>query len=415
LKVLASAGVAGVSTLVGVYALASHSSQACTLAALAAVLAPWLCFGLHAGTRRAPAAEPPLEVAVSRIPTELTAVVAKAEPVPAGALALELEVELQTRLKDAEALQAGLKGELGEAQSREEALEAALAGERAGWQELLHDLQVLARQLNRAREAASELLAGRARTVEALDQGLTGVRATAAEVFEHTELVAGSVSFASEVASEAHRQAEEGDRVVSRSADDLDSIGASIKETEHVMAGLVSGAETIGSIVELIQDIAEQTNFLSLNAAIEAARAGEAGRGFAVVADEVRRLAERSRVAAREIAGLIGNIQEQIAKAAIGTRAGQEAARTILEQARSLFAQIKDSVDGVSGLLSDVSAAADNQKSGFEQLQAQLAQLSIDELTPTGEFSDLPATLADAEQALRHLVSPREAVASRQA
>ncbi|MCW8907729.1 MAG: methyl-accepting chemotaxis protein [Sedimenticola sp.] len=108
-------------------------------------------------------------------------------------------------------------------------------------------------------------------------------------------------------------------------ADNLNRMFGRIRETSVSVDGLMQLAGQIGGIVQLIRDIADQTNLLALNAAIEAARAGEQGRGFAVVADEVRNLAERTSNATAEIAGLVGEIQNETRQAKSSMDIGAEA------------------------------------------------------------------------------------------
>ena len=150
-----------------------------------------------------------------------------------------------------------------------------------------------------------------------------------------------------------------------------DSVIQTIKE-------LAVHSKNIGQIVNSINDIAEETNLLSLNASIEAARAGEQGRGFAVVAEEVRKLAEQSGMAAQQIAGLIGSIQEDTGKAVDSMNSGRDAVakgaesveglRQVFEEINVLVVQVSDKINHMSRSVAAVARQAEGITSQMNEI-----------------------------------------------
>ncbi|WP_420472632.1 methyl-accepting chemotaxis protein [Noviherbaspirillum sp. ST9] len=144
--------------------------------------------------------------------------------------------------------------------------------------------------------------------------------------------------------------------------------GGIVDEVVSTMKGINEASHKISEIIGVIDGIAFQTNILALNAAVEAARAGEQGRGFAVVAAEVRSLAQRSAQAAREIKTLIGTSVERV-----------EAGTTLVDQAGSTMQEIVASIRRVTDIMSEISAASNEQSIGVSQVGEAIAQM--DEVT----------------------------------
>ena len=128
----------------------------------------------------------------------------------------------------------------------------------------------------------------------------------------------------------------------------MKAISENMENTARVITGLGKRSQEIGRILEVIEEIADQTNLLALNAAIEAARAGEAGRGFAVVADEVRKLAERSVEAAKEIGEVVRQVQQETTDAVEVARSGASEAKQGIALADKAGAALRNIIESVS-------------------------------------------------------------------
>ena len=158
-----------------------------------------------------------------------------------------------------------------------------------------------------------------------------------------------------------------------------DQLLAHLREADHVVQTLASDSQQIGSVLDVIRAIAEQTNLLALNAAIEAARAGEQGRGFAVVADEVRHLALRTRSATEEIVGIVAALGDSSCQASQCMAASSQQASDLEVQTQALIGsldQLDDSLQGVHALAFQIAAAAEQQAATTQEVNQHMHRLN---------------------------------------
>jgi methyl-accepting chemotaxis protein len=195
---------------------------------------------------------------------------------------------------------------------------------------------------------------------------------TIAQISENSTTAAAAARQASEIAAG-------GKHTVDEALEQMRSIAKSVGETGRKVAALGKSSGQIGQIIEVIDEIAEQTNLLALNAAIEAARAGEQGRGFAVVADEVRKLAERSRKATKEIAAMIRNIQSETKSAVeameLGTRQVESGVETTT-LAGAALCEIMQSAEKVGDMVTQIATAATQQSAATEEVNSSVEQIA---------------------------------------
>ncbi|MDL2315865.1 methyl-accepting chemotaxis protein, partial [Desulfovibrio sp. OttesenSCG-928-A18] len=203
---------------------------------------------------------------------------------------------------------------------------------------------------------------------------------TAMEQMNATVLdVARNASVAAERSDNARSKAQRGAGVVDDSIQGLSRVQQGATELRSIMGELGKGAESIGAVMTVISDIADQTNLLALNAAIEAARAGEAGRGFAVVADEVRKLAEKTMTATKEVGIVICTIQQEARRSieSVDATGGHLASASELtsESGRSLK-EIVDEAVSTAEQVQSIAAAVEEQSATSEQITHSLEEIN---------------------------------------
>ncbi|GFO66920.1 methyl-accepting chemotaxis protein [Geomonas limicola] len=204
--------------------------------------------------------------------------------------------------------------------------------------------------------------------------------ATACEEMSATSQdIASSCHRAAEDSAHANDAARHGVRVVEDTLGVMNRIAVKVQASAATIEGLGASSDKIGAIVETIEDIADQTNLLALNAAIEAARAGEQGRGFAVVADEVRALAERTTRATREIAEMIKTIQSETREAVSVMDEGvQEVEQGTSEAAKSGAAlqKILEQIGSVTLQVNQIAVAAEEQTATTLEINKNVQQIT---------------------------------------
>ncbi|MFP3852158.1 methyl-accepting chemotaxis protein [Pseudomonas sp. W5-01] len=199
------------------------------------------------------------------------------------------------------------------------------------------------------------------------DQVATAMHEMTATVQE----VARNAEEASEAAVAADLQAREGDKVVNEAIAQIELLATEVGHSTEAMAELKRESDKIGSVLDVIKSVAQQTNLLALNAAIEAARAGEAGRGFAVVADEVRSLAQRTQKSTEEIEELISGLQNgtrQVATIMDNSRELTVSSVELTRRAGTSLENITRTVSAIQSMNQQIAAAAEEQSATAEEI-----------------------------------------------
>jgi twitching motility protein PilJ len=225
------------------------------------------------------------------------------------------------------------------------------------------------------------------------------------------EEVSGNAERAADVARHSVDVAHKGGDAVRRTIDGMNTIRETIQDTSKRIKRLGESSQEISNIVELISDIAEQTNILALNASIQASMAGEAGRGFAVVADEVQRLAERAANATKQIEVLVRTIQTDTNEAVVSMERSTTdvvGGALLAENAGAALLEIEQVSNQIASLVQNISASARGQSSAAQNIARNmqvLREISAQSADSTSATSQSIAKLADLAAALRKSIS----------
>lgn len=291
----------------------------------------------------------------------------------AWAITRQIVIPLSQTLKLAERVAAGdlTQNLISERQDELGQLQRAMQSMTLGLRELIGGISNGVTQIASAAEELSAVTeqtrAGVNSQKVETDQVATAMNEMTATVQE----VARNAEEASEAAVAADQQAREGDKVVGEAIAQIERLAKEVGNSTEAMADLKRESDKIGSVLDVIKSVAQQTNLLALNAAIEAARAGEAGRGFAVVADEVRSLAQRTQKSTEEIEELIVGLQtgtQQVATIMDNSRNLTDSSVELTRRAGGSLESITRTVSAIQSMNQQIAAAAEQQSAVAEEI-----------------------------------------------
>ena len=229
---------------------------------------------------------------------------------------------------------------------------------------LVNTINNTSKQVASAAEVTQESTESLTNSSQKQSREIANVTSAVSEMAKSIEQVSGHAKSSANVAQQSVNIAHKGAQAVSRTIDGMDTIREQIQETSKRIKRLGESSQEIGDIVGLIDEIADQTNILALNAAIQASTAGEAGRGFAVVADEVQRLAERAGTATKQIEALVKTIQSDTNEAVISMEQSTTnvvSGAKLAVNAGEALTEIESVSDNLAALIQNITDATDKQ------------------------------------------------------
>ncbi|TVY05395.1 methyl-accepting chemotaxis protein [Paenibacillus cremeus] len=265
-------------------------------------------------------------------------------------------------------------------------------------------------------QATEHIAASSQQVAEGSEQFLASVQDTSVVIKEMSEklneiaVTSGEVSLKAKDVSD---KATEGNHAIEGSIQQMEQIFQTMGTLEQVINGLNKHSETIGQIVQVITEIAGQTNLLSLNASIEAARAGEHGRGFAVVAGEIKKLAEQSALSAKKITGIIETIQKDSYNAYLSMTSVTSEVRegvSAIHQAGIMFGEILLSVKYVSNMVNEVTDATKHLSHGTDKIVVSVNGMSEIAVSSSAETQNVSAAAEEQLASMEEILASATAL-----
>jgi hypothetical protein len=273
-------------------------------------------------------------------------------------------------------------------------------------EEIRQSISVLTEAVSEIQVATSQVASGTSETAVAVSQTVNTVE----EVRHASTLSAEKARNVSDTARHATEVAKSGRNAVADTAAAMEDIQQQMDSISASIVNLNEQSQAIGEIIATVNDLAEQSNLLAVNAAIEAAKAGEQGRGFAVVAQEIRNLAEQSKQATSQVRLILGDIQQATSGAVMATEQGRRVVKNGVkqsEEAGDAIQVLAETISGASQAATQIAASSQEQLVGMDQLASAMS--SINEVSPqnvdsTRQAETAAQNLAELGQHLSHIV-----------
>jgi PAS domain S-box-containing protein len=278
-------------------------------------------------------------------------------------------------------------------------------------QEVREGIQVLASSASGILAATTQVGSGAIETAAAVSEMTTTVE----EVKQTAQVSSQKAKYVSESAQKSAQVSQSGKKAVEETIEGMNRVREQMESIAESIVRLSERGQAIGEIVATVNDLADQSNLLAVNAAIEAARAGEQGRGFAVVAQEVKSLAEQSKQATAQVRSILGDIQKATSAAVMATEQGSKSVEAGVKQsaqAGEAVQQLAESIAAAAQAATQIAASAQQQLVGMDQValaMENIKQASSKNVAGTKQAETAAQTLHALGQNLKHLVEQYKA------